>query len=343
MTIRLPAEWERQSALLLTWPHPDTDWSTLLHEVEPVFVEITRHASRHQTVIIACHNDRHLHHIRELLAGQSVPANRYRLFIAPSNDSWARDHGPVSVLINHRPQLLNFIFNGWGGKFTADLDNRITTLLHEAGAFGDTPLQTIDLVLEGGSIESDGSGTLLTTTSCLLSPRRNRGLSRSAIEDRLRQHLGVQRILWLEHGHLRGDDTDGHIDTLARFADPETMLYVSSTDPADPNHDSLRHMAEELMKMVQSNGNPYRLMPLPSPVLRDSGGKYLPASYANFVILNDAVLVPTYGIDMDGKALEIFRRCFAGRNITGINCRPLIQQYGSLHCVTMQLPAGIVP
>jgi len=343
MTIRWPAEWERQSGLLLTWPHPATDWRPLLQEVEPVFIEIARQASRYQTVIIACHNEKHLQHVRELLDGQALTPDRYRLFIAPSNDSWARDHGPLGVLVNNRPQLLNFIFNGWGEKYAADLDNRITPLLHTAGAFDDTPLQTIDFVLEGGSIETDGQGTLLTTTSCLLSPHRNGGLAQSAIEDRLRHYLGVQRILWLEHGHLQGDDTDGHIDTLARFADPETILYVSSTDPADPNHDSLRHMEEELKKFVRSNGKPYRLIPLPSPVIRDSEGKFLPASYANFLVINDAVLVPTYGIEMDSAVLAILNHCFTGRNSTGINCRPLIQQYGSLHCVTMQLPAGIVP
>jgi agmatine/peptidylarginine deiminase len=342
-SVRLPAEWERQSALMLTWPHPDTDWYPILHEVEPVFVEISLHAGQRQRVIIVCHDEAQSRHVGELLGAQGISPDKYTLYIAPSNDSWARDHGPISVLRDHQPQLLDFTFNGWGEKFSADLDNRITSRLHQAGAFGDTPLQTIDFVLEGGSIETDGQGTLLTTTSCLLSPRRNPGLAKTDIEKRLRQYLNVQRILWLEHGHLQGDDTDGHIDTLARFANPETILYVASTDPADPNHASLQRMAEELKRLAQPNGDPYHLVPLPAPVIRDDAGHCLPASYANFLIINDAVLVPLYGMAMDNPALEIFGKSFVRRKIIGINCRPLIQQYGSLHCVTMQLPAGIVP
>jgi len=315
----------------------------MLHEVEPVFVEITLQAGRRQTVIIACHDEAHSRHVGELLGAHGMPPDRYRLYIARSNDSWARDHGPISVLRDHQPQLLDFTFNGWGNKYPADLDNRITSLLHLAGAFGDTPLQTIDFVLEGGSIETDGQGTLLTTTSCLLSPQRNRGLVKTDSENRLRQYLNARRILWLEHGQLQGDDTDGHIDTLARFANPETILYVASTDPADPNYAPLQRMAEELKRFVRLNGDPYRLIPLPAPVIRDSSGQCLPASYANFLIINDAVLVPLYSIAMDALALEIFSKVFAQRKIIGINCRPLLQQYGSLHCVTMQLPAGIVP
>ena len=328
---------------MLTWPHPDTDWHPILHEVEPVFVEIAIAAGRWQTVIVACHDEAHSRHIGKLLSAQGVSPDKYRLYTAPSNDSWARDHGPISIWRDHQPQLLDLTFNGWGNKYSADLDNRITARLHQAGAFGNTPLQTIDFVLEGGSIETDGQGTLLTTTSCLLSPRRNPGLAKTDIENRLRQYLNVHRILWLEHGHLQGDDTDSHIDILARFANPETILYVSSTDPADPNYAPLQRMAEELKRLVQDNGHPYRLIPLPAPVIRDHAGQCLPASYANFLIINDAVLVPLYDIAMDSLALEIFSKNFAQRKIMGINCRTLIQQYGSLHCVTMQLPAGIVP
>jgi agmatine deiminase len=343
MNIRLPAEWEPQSGLMLTWPHPDTDWHPVMHEVEPVFVEITVAASRRQTVIIACHDQAHTQYVGELLTARGVPPAGYRLYLAPSNDSWARDHGPIGTWCDHRPQLLDFTFNGWGNKYSADLDNRITSRLHQAGAFGHTPLQAIDFVLEGGSIETDGQGTLLTTSTCLLSPRRNPGLKKPEIENRLRQYLNVHRILWLEHGHLQGDDTDGHIDTLARFSDPETILYVSSSEPSDPNYASLQRMAEELKQLVRNDGQPYFLVPLPSPVIRDHEGQCLPASYANFLLINDAVLVPLYDIAMDNLALEVFSRSFAQREIIGINCRPLIQQFGSLHCVTMQFPAGIVP
>lgn len=343
MNIRLPAEWEPQSGLLLTWPHTGTDWRPLLHEIEPVFAEIALQAGQRQTVIIACNDEPQTRHVTELLDTHGLPRAGYRCYIAPSNDSWARDHGPISILRGNHPQLLDFTFNGWGNKYPAGLDNRITSLLHQAGAFGDTPVQTIDFVLEGGSIESDGQGTLLTTTSCLLSPRRNPGLGKTDIENRLRQYFNARRILWLEHGQLQGDDTDGHIDTLARFANPETILYVSSSDPANPDYAPLQRMAEELQRFVRINGDPYRLIPLPAPVIRDSSGHCLPASYANFLIINNAVLVPLYGVAMDTRALEIFSQVFVQHKIIGINCRSLLQQYGSLHCVTMQLPAGIVP
>lgn len=353
MTRRWPAEWEHQSGLMLTWPHPETDWHPFLQEVEPVFTEIARHAARHQTVLVACHDARHREQVDARLQATGLTPGQYRLYIAPSNDSWARDHGPIAVLDDERPLLLDFVFNGWGGKFPADLDNCITRVLHQHGAFGNTPLLTTDFVLEGGSIETDGQGTLLTTTSCLLSPARNPGPAhtgrqqqenlKTEIENRLKRYLGVHRVLWLEHGRLQGDDTDGHIDTLARFAGTDTIVYAASADASDPNYASLRHMAGELKQLTRNDGAPYRLVPLPSPVIRDQAGKYLPASYVNFALVNELVLVPVYGVDMDVTALETIRQCFVSRHVVGINCRPLIQQYGSLHCVTMQLPAGIVP
>ena len=343
MNTRFPAEWERQSGLLLTWPHPETDWRPILHEVEPVFAEIALHAGHDQIVIIACHDQAHSRHVAGMLEPHGLPPGRFRFYLAPSNDSWARDHGPISVWMDNRPQLLDFKFNGWGNKYPADLDNRITALMHQSGAFGDTILQTIDFVLEGGSIETDGQGTLLTTWSCLSAPGRNPGLTKAAIENKLRQYLNVRHFLWLEHGHLQGDDTDGHIDTLARFVDQKTILYVSSNDLDNPNHTALQAMAEELQDFRREDGRRYRLIALPAPVIRNGNGELLPASYANFLIINHAVLVPVYGIAMDSMALEIFNQCFVGRKIIGINCRPLIQQNGSLHCVTMQLPAGIVP
>jgi len=236
--------------------------------------------------------------------------------------------------------LLDFRFNGWGGKFPCELDDRITARLHESGAFGSTPREPFDLILEGGSIETDGLGTLLTTAECLLHPNRN-GLDRASLERRLTETLGFTRYLWLRHGHLAGDDTDSHIDTLARFCDSRTIAYQGCADPADPHHEPLRAMAAELRAFRTPGGQPYRLIELPLPAARrDEKGDRRPAGYANFLILNGAVLVPTYGDPLDAIALERLGPCFPDREVIGIPCATLIRQGGSLHCATMQLPAG---
>ena len=343
MSIRLPAEWELQSGLLLTWPHPDTDWRNSLADVEKVFGEITRHTAERQAVIIACHDRDSASRVKNILRGLCLPENSWRIFIAPSNDSWARDHGPITVLDSHTPRLLDFEFNGWGGKYPADLDNRITQKLYEAGAFGGTMLQHCDFILEGGSIDTDGRGTILTTASCLLSPRRNRSMDKLQIETRLEELLGTARILWLNHGHLQGDDTDGHIDTLARFVDPETIVHVATDDADHPDYRGLQQMTAELRALERPDGGAYRLVPLPLPLIRNNEGGCLPSSYANFLLINRAVLVPQYETAEDDGVLSLMEECFPGRSVIGINCRPLIEQGGSLHCVTMQLPAGVIP
>lgn len=342
MTARLPAEWEPQSGIMLTWPHDKTDWANILDDVEPVFIEITRHVSKFQAVLIVCRDNEHKNHISGLLDKVNTNHNNCYLYLAASNDSWARDHGPVTIFKDGEPELLDFTFNGWGNKYSANLDNQITAELYNAHAFNDITLKKTGFVMEGGSIETDGAGTLLTTSSCLLSPQRNPGYSRNNIEKKLKEFLHVQRIIWLNHGHLRGDDTDGHIDTLARFVDTETILYIASNDPSDPDYESLSLMEEELRSIKQINGKPYRLIQLPAIVIRDSDGKYLPASYANFLITNEAVLVPVYGTGTDTEVLDIFNKFFVDRTIISINCRTLIRQYGSLHCITMHLPQGVI-
>ena len=342
MTFRLPAEWEPQSGLMLTWPHDKTDWANLLDEVEPVFTEITRHVSQSQAVLIVCRDNEHKKHISGLLEKTNSSHYNCHYFLAASNDSWARDHGPITILNDGEPELLDFTFNGWGNKYPANLDNLITSELYREHAFNEIPLKKLGFVMEGGSIETDGKGTLLTTSSCLLSPQRNPGLSRSEIEKKLQEYLHVQRIFWLNHGHLRGDDTDGHIDTLARFIDAETILYIASNDPLDPNYESLSLMEKELKSLKKINGMPYNLVPLPAIAIKNSDGQYLPASYANFLITNDTVLVPVYDIGMDAAVMDIFKKCFVNRKIVAINCRTLVQQYGNLHCIAMHLPQGVV-
>jgi agmatine deiminase len=339
----LPPEWAPQSGVLLTWPHPGSDWAPILAEVEPVFTAIAAAIARFETVLVACHDEALRAQVAARLRAAGVPEGRARLYVAPANDTWARDHGPITVLCRNEPTLLDFGFNGWGGKFPHDLDNLITRRLHTQDAFGDAPLESVDLILEGGSIEVDGQGTLLTTERCLLAPTRNPRLTRAQIEKELAERLGITRFLWLKNGYLAGDDTDSHIDTLARLCDPGTIAYVACDDPADEHYAELQTMAAELKAFRSAAGAPYRLVPLPWPRTQyDADGARLPATYANFLIINGAVLVPTYRDPADEAALARLRDCFPGRTVIGIDCLPLIHQHGSLHCVTMQLPAGVL-
>jgi agmatine deiminase len=340
----LPAEWSAQSGVMLTWPHDRSDWAPYLPEVEPVYLNIAREVCKRERLLICARDELHADHIRVALRSAHVDAARVRIGIAPSNDSWVRDHGPITMLHDGKPVLLDFVFNGWGGKYAAELDNRITRRLHAEGAFGATPIVAMDLVLEGGGIESDGAGTLLTTSQCLLSRGRNPHLTRAQIEQRLKQFLGVQRVLWLEHGALEGDDTDSHIDTLARFCDANTIAYVHCDDPDDAHSTELRAMESELHALRDARGQPYRLVPLPWPqAKRNADGKRLPATYANFLIINGAVLMPTYRDAADDEAVARIQSCFPDREIIAVDCLPLIQQFGSLHCITMQLPSGVLP
>ena len=341
---RLPAEWEPQSGILLTWPHPQSDWGRQLESVERTYVQLAEAISQREKVLIVCRDEPHREHIQAQLTAVAVKRENLRLHMAPSNDTWARDHGPITVIEDGVPQLLDFTFNGWGGKYPANLDNDITRRMVEAGAFGTIPAHKIDLVLEGGSIDSDGLGTLLTTSSCLLSSTRNPELDRRQLENLLREQLGVERVLWLEHGALDGDDTDGHIDTLARFCDAHTIAYVACQNPDDDQYPVLKAMETELKALRDAGGAPYRLAPLPSPSpIFDEEQQRLPATYANFLIINGALLVPTYNDPMDTVALQLLGECFPQREVIGIDARPLIRQFGSLHCITMQLPAGVIP
>ncbi len=340
---RLPAEWERQSAVQLTWPRAEGDFGARLDAVEPVFAAIAAAVSRRQHVLIACADTPHQTRIAEWLrCAGAVPA-RVRYAHAQADDVWARDHGPITVLHDGRPVLLDFRFNGWGGKYPAPHDDALTACLHAQGAYHATPRRAIDFVLEGGAIDSDGGGTLLTTAQCLLAPTRNPGYGRDEIERHLSNDLGITRVLWLEHGALAGDDTDGHIDTLARFCNADTIAYQSCDDPRDDHHAPLQAMAAELAALRTADGRPYHLIPLPWPAAQtDEQKQRLPASYANFLIINEAVLVPVYGDPADAVAVQRLGAVFPGRSVIEIPCTALIQQFGSLHCVTMQLPAGVL-
>jgi agmatine deiminase len=347
--IRLPAEWEPQSAIQFTFPHEDSDWAPILEKVELCFVRIIETVTRFQKALVVCKN---IEKTRSILRG----CNQANLMLIelPSNDTWARDHGGITVFENGEPVLLDFIFNGWGLKFGADKDNLITRRLFEKGIFKVKKIIKTGLALEGGGIESDGQGTLLTTGECLLSPNRNPHLSKKQIENRLKKLFGVKRILWLNNGYLAGDDTDSHIDTLARLCDADTIAYVKCDDAKDEHYQALKAMENELKAFyIEPKRNPnsigteeskrYNLVALPmADACFDEDGQRLPATYANFLIMNGAVLVPTYNVPQDEKALEILRGVFPDREVVGLDCRPLIWQHGSLHCITMQYPVGVI-
>lgn len=336
---RLPAEWEEQDGVLLAWPHADSDWGNVLSRVEPVFAAICAAISHFERVVIAAPC---LDGILDQIVQADGQPERITLCEVPTNDTWSRDFGPIAIEEKGRLRLLDFGFNGWGLKFSACHDNQITRRLTEAGIFGATPREVVGLILEGGSIESDGCGTLLTTSECLLNPNRNPHLDRRAIESELHRLLGSEHVLWLEHGYLAGDDTDSHIDTLARLCPDDTIVYMRCDDPQDEHYTELTAMEKELRALRTKAGTPFRLLPLPWPGACYDDGERLPATYANFLVINHAVLVPTYADPGDEQALAVVGEAFPGREIIGIDCRPLILQHGSLHCVTMQLPRGLL-
>jgi len=362
--IRLPAEWEKQDAVQMTWFHAATDWAPYINEVRDCFVNIFKEIIKREQIIIIC--DDATSFSRDIPI--NINSNSIIVREIKSNDTWARDHAGITVLIDGKPIVYDFSFNGWGGKYPAEYDNLITSHMAASGIFCVPVISKQPFVLEGGSIESDGCNTILTTSRCQLARNRNliklsfydncelsEGDSRfgnhnyisskddlSFITDKLKSFFGASRILWLHHGYLTGDDTDGHIDTLARFCDPETIAYVQCNDPTDEHFIELQAMEEELCSFRTLSNTSYRLLPLPmaDPIYYDD--KRLPATYANFLIIHGAVLVPYYNTSKDAIAAEVLQQAFPAHQIVGIDCRVLLRQHGSLHCLTMQYPEGVI-
>ncbi len=337
MSIVLPPEWARQSGVMLTWPHKNTDWNYILEDVTECYVAIAREIAKRERLLIVCADEES---VRSLLGDI---ADRIVFRQVCTNDTWARDHGPITIMADGEPVLCDFQFNGWGLKFASNYDNQITRTLYDNDAFspniGYFPM--LRYVLEGGSIESDGEGTLLTTSECLLSVNRN-NFSQEEAEAFLKDVFGLQRVLWLNHGYLAGDDTDSHVDTLARFCSADTIAYVRCKDANDEHYEELLEMEKELKSFRKLDGTPYILIPLPMPTAQYEDEQRLPATYANFLIINGAVLVPTYHCQEDEVALRNLKDAFPDREIVGIDCSVLIRQHGSLHCVTMQLPECVL-
>lgn len=358
--LRVRAEWEPYDTVLIAWPHRDTDWAPMMDEITECYLNLARAIaveSRLRLLVVTPEPD----HVGQLL--KDLPPERLIVFKCPTNDTWTRDYGPISADIesprseapdqdvaeggskaNERtaPAVLDFQFNGWGLKFAANLDNMVNLRMLHAKLLKAKYIPRLSFVFEGGSMEVDGEGTMLSTTDCLMSLNRN-GI---VTEDQLRRYfseaLGIHTLHLLHHGSLKGDDTDSHIDTLARLAPGDTILYVKSYRPNDCHTVELEAMEQELMALRTRKGTPYNLiaLPLPNPI-HDSNGDRLPATYANFLITPSTVLMPTYGQpDNDRMAHQMLEIAFAGRRVIDVDCRPLIRQHGSLHCATMQIPAG---
>lgn len=339
---RFPAEWEPTQGVLLAWPHAATDWNYMLPEVERCYEEMIRAVARHAVAVVIAPDTSDLRR-----RFSDIDPSRLVLVDLPTNDTWTRDYGPITTLdADGRPVINDFRFNAWGDKFEADSDNAATRRLFDCGVLRGTYNDCLDFVLEGGGIETDGCGTLLTTDSVMLTATRN-GATRADVERRLSREFGISHFLWLDSGWLEGDDTDGHIDTLARLAPNDTILYTAAhaADETDAQSASLEAMYERLQSFRTPDGRPYNLveLPLPEPIY-DEDGQRLPATYANYLVVNDAILLPIYGQPQKDLLAEMTMKiAFPDHRVERVDCRPLICQHGSLHCSTMQLPNDTLP
>ncbi len=336
----MPAEWELHEATWLSWPHKEASWPGKFAPVPAIFAELTKRLTDSELVRINVADADFAEQVRVALRKASVDLSRVRFHFNPTNDAWCRDHGPIYVtrFVNgKRERAINdWGYNAWGNKYPPyNLDDVVPTrIAHEF----QEPLFTPDIVMEGGSLDVNGQGTLLTTESCLLNPNRNPTLTKEQIEQYLRDYLGVTNILWLGAG-IVGDDTDGHIDDLTRFTSAHTIVTVIEEDPTDENYQPLKENYERLQTMRDQQGKPLQIVTMPMPGAMEYEGQRLPASYANFYIANHAVLVPTYRHANDVLALETLQKLFPTRRVIGIDCTDLIWGLGALHCVTQQQPA----
>ncbi len=344
MKLTLIPEWERQDLVIISWPHEETDWAHILPEVWACYEAMADAILRFEDLLILTPDPES---VTKRFAGRTFA---HDLFVQEmdSNDTWCRDYAPLSFRIETETgevikAISDFTFNGWGMKFAADRDNLMTRCLYLSRAF-QSDVQVLNrllLVLEGGGVESDGQGTILSTYGCIYEPNRNPGFDEEELRAMITDALGAERLILLENGELEGDDTDGHIDTLARFLSPTAIAYVQCEDASDIHYHPLRRMEAELQALRTPDGKPYDLIPLPLPTaIHEEDGHRLPATYANFLFVNGGLIVPTYAQSSDEVVLERLRQALPDREIIGVDCRTLIRQHGSLHCATMQIPEG---
>jgi agmatine deiminase len=335
---RMPPEWAPHRATWLSWPHNRETWPGTFDGVEPAMVEVARALAESEPIFVNVQDEAHERHVGRLL-GSVVPASRLELYRFPTNDAWIRDHGAIFVTRAEQPAALlalDFDYNAWGGKYPPyDLDRDVARRM--AGALA-VPRFSPGLVLEGGSIEVNGAGAVLTTEQCLLNPNRNPQLGRGDIERAVCNALGIEQVIWLGDG-IEGDDTDGHIDDLTRFVAASKVVTVIERNPRDPNFEPLAANRRRLAEISLAGGVPLEIVELPMPEPLYYDGQRLPASYANFYIANDAVLLPVFGCAQDGEARDIIAGCFPTRRVVPIDCRVLVAGLGAVHCLTQQVPA----
>jgi len=338
---QLPPEWAPQGAVLLIWPHDGSDWATRLGDAEQAFCAFALAITRHEPVVMICRDHEVRERALERLQDVGCPRASIATVLVDSDDTWARDIAPIFVTSDGLPTLVHSAFNGWGGKFPHARDARFGDELIDSAGFATLGYERSDLVLEGGAIDTDGAGTLLVNRPTVLDPRRNPDFDAAACEQRFARHFGIERTLWLDVPPLAGDDTDGHIDTLARFCDERMIAHAAPCAGEDPNAEALARLADQLSELRTPTGEPYRLVPLPGPApIRGEANQLLPASYANFLIINGAVLVPSYADAADGPAVERLQEAFPERTVLPVPARTFVTQGGSLHCLSMQLPEG---
>ncbi len=346
---RMPAEWEPHEATLLTWPHDERHWPGLFEHVAAIWARMVKELEQGEDVHVLLHDDATARVAETAMKDAGVVGKRVRLHRVPNDFSWARDHGPIVVKNGNGDRLfLDWIFNGWGGQWDVSNDDQIP--LHFSRILGANTLK-VPMVLEGGSIDVNGCGTLLTTENCLLNPNRNPSLTKADIEENLKKYLGLKKILWLREG-IQGDDTSGHVDDLTRFVGPRTVVTIVSDDPEDPDYAPLQENLRRLKTMTDQDDRPLEILTItqPKPVLVNEHeptkatrsakeGYRIPASYANFYVANECVLLPVWDDPRDAAAIETLQACFPTRRIVPIDSRILTWGFGSFHCVTQQIPA----
>lgn len=313
--IKTIAEWSEQEYLILALPHENTDWKAYLDEIKHSYIELVKIASKYQKVLLIAPNESDFKPFKDM--------KNLEFFICETNDTWIRDYGAIDILKDGKLSSLNFIFNAWGDKFQSKLDNEVNEKLFKAKF--KTRLENIDLILEGGSVEFNGQGIMLTTTKCLLNDNRNK-LSKEILDKRLKELFNLSKIIWLENGFIRGDDTDSHIDTLARFIDENTVAISSCTDEQDEHYAELLAMKKELLK------EDFKLLELPLPSAKFYEGKKLAATYANFIFINNALIVPTYNDKNDELVLQKLQKALPDKDVIGLDALVFVRQNGSLHC-----------
>jgi agmatine deiminase len=334
---RMPAEWEKHSATWLAWPHNLETWNaSVLPAVEQTYLAIIAALAPDEIVSVLVNDPATQKYVEEKIHARGIPLERVQCHTVPTDDAWIRDYGPNFLVGGDKKEVAcnNWRFDSWGGKYDWQRDDRVAGKLAKI-----LDLKTFEpgIVLEGGAIEVNGQGLCLTTEPCLLNSNRNGGMDRDTMEGYLKQFLGVQKVIWLKGG-MEGDDTDGHIDNLARFVNPTTILCAYEENTADPNYEGLKDNYERLVSSTDPGANAMNIVRLPMPGNVEVSSGRLPASYANFYIGNRVVLLPVYNTANDNKAQSILQEAFPEREVVAIPCRELVQGLGSIHCITQQQP-----